>query len=368
MPEENPGDVFLRHSDAVLDALLADPGFEQSSTTGTAAVVGATGGPAARATAVIPPDEAASLPPATPLPSAEELVTAASAASGSSTTAARRSGPKASETINAILSGRIPPSATLPDYADLPNATASGAGESAVVRPPDPPHHDDPNAGKPVPSDPFAMLVQRALALRKRPKLLIAIGAAFVVLLILLLIATSGHSSGPSEPLVITPSPRPAATTTPPPGQASGSSPIQVKSATSSCPPGSTSAMDAFDSQSGKAWDCVRAYSVDGQVMTIDLGKSYSVDSIGIVPGWDHVDPDGTDEWTKHRTVHMISYQFNDSNQTTYTQETMDQRTEVVTKIDPPVTASKITLTVLESSGDKSVNDTALSSVVITGH
>jgi hypothetical protein len=46
----------------------------------------------------------------------------------------------------------------------------------------------------------------------------------------------------------------------------------------------------------------------------------------------------------------------------------MDQRKEVTSKIDPPVTASEITVTILESTGDKSINDTAISSIIITGH
>jgi hypothetical protein len=125
--------------------------------------------------------------------------------------------------------------------------------------------------------------------------------------------------------------------------------------------------MDAFSGEPDKAWSCPRAYKIDGQVLRIDLGKEYKIDSIAIVPGWDHVATDGTDQWTKFRTVSRVSYQLNDDDKTTYTQETLDQRSLVVTQIEPPIEASEITLTVLKSSGDTSANTVAISSIVITG-
>lgn len=125
--------------------------------------------------------------------------------------------------------------------------------------------------------------------------------------------------------------------------------------------------MDAFSGEPGKAWSCARAYQVDGQIIRIDLGKTYEIESIAIVPRWDHVGTDGVDQWAKFRTVSRVSYQFDDKDDTVYTQETLDQRTLVETRIEPPVQASEIVLTVLESSGASSVNTTAISSIVITG-
>jgi len=191
------------------------------------------------------------------------------------------------------------------------------------------------------------------------------VAGVLVVLLVLVLITTSGGDQKTNQIAVITPAaiptPQPATSTAP------ADAPIQVKSAVSHCPPGGTPAMDAF-SGDGKAWSCARAYSIDGQVLTISLGRTYEVDSIGIVPGWDHVGTDGADEWAKYRTVSRVSYRFDDSDTTTYTQQTMDQRMLVVTKLNPPVRASKVVLTVLASKGDPSVNTTAISSIVISGH
>ncbi|WP_280455363.1 hypothetical protein [Nocardia brasiliensis] len=62
-----------------------------------------------------------------------------------------------------------------------------------------------------------------------------------------------------------------------------------------------------------------------------------------------------------------VSYQFADPDTTTYTQQTLDQRALVVTKLAPPVSASKIVLTVLASKGDPTVNTVAISSIMIIG-
>ncbi len=126
--------------------------------------------------------------------------------------------------------------------------------------------------------------------------------------------------------------------------------------------------MDAFSGEPGKAWSCARAFKVDGQVLNIDLGKTYQIDSIGIVPGWDSVSKDGADQWAKYRTVSRVSYQLDDDRATVYTQQTLDQRTLVVTKLDPPIRASRIVLTVLESKGEPTINVTAISSIVLMGH
>ncbi len=202
----------------------------------------------------------------------------------------------------------------------------------------------------------------------RKPRVALIVGAVVVVLLVLLLVTTGGNDKKTNQLAVITPVAAAPTSSAAPTTTEAASSTIQVKSARAHCPSGSTDAMDAFGGQSGKAWSCVRAYKVDGQVLTIDLGKAYEVDSIGIDPGWDGVGADGADQWTKYRTVSRVSYQFNDSNLTTYTQETLDERSLVVTKLSPPVRASKVTLTILESKGDPSANTTAISSIVITGN
>ncbi|MEV0297703.1 discoidin domain-containing protein [Nocardia sp. NPDC050710] len=332
MSGADPGDVFLHHRVAILDALLADPAFA-SSGAGADPEFGdaATGWSAA-------------MPGPDSMPSGPQV-------------RRRAAGPKASDRINALLNGHAteadPPADFSSEFAEAVTRNTEATGSKSEA----PPAAERPDR-KSAPD---------LLTRLKQPKVALAIAGVCVVLLVLVLVLTGGEDQKPQDRvLVITATPT-AAATAPPTSAAPVAKTLQVQSAVANCPPGSTAGMDAFGGQQGKAWSCVRAYKIDGQILTIDLGKSQQIDSIGIVPGWDHIDADGQDQWTKYRTVRRVSYQFDDSAATTYTQQTMDQRTLVVTKIDPPVTASKIVLTVLESKGAPSINTTAISSIVITG-
>jgi hypothetical protein len=358
MPAEDQGDVILRHRGAVLDALLSDPSFGENGSATEPLLSGPLAGD---------PDLGE---PGTGPDLLSAPVMAAASPEGPSFESGpppRRSsdGPKASERIIALLNGQPPDSAPGLDFSsdfsdvaakqpppDEPAPSASGAGRSSKARAPEA-------------AERIAILAKKL----KNPKVALAVCAVLAILLILALVTTGGkdQSREPDRIAVITPSAT-SAPTSKPASAAPSSGTIQVKSATAHCPPGSTPGMDAFGGQQGKAWSCVRAYKVDGQVLSIDLGKTYQVDSIAIVPGWDSVGGDGVDQWTKYRTASRVSYQFDDSNKTTYTQQTLDQRTLVVTKMEPPVSASKITLTVQQSKGDQAVNTIAISSIVITGH
>ncbi|WP_280313027.1 hypothetical protein [Nocardia abscessus] len=345
MPAEDPGDVFLRHRGAVLDALLSDPSLGPSAASSSSG--SAEFGDSAEFAA-------ASL--GLPDPDSEPREVAPRRRTGD--------GPKASERILALLNGQAqdaaPPVSLGSDYSTV----AARSNAPAEPEPePEPERPATPQANRLAPAQQIA---KDALVQLRKPRVALIVGAVVAVLLVLLLVTTGGQEkTAQDQLLVVTPPPTSAApaTSAAPPA----SSIIQPKSADSKCPPGSTSAMDAFGGQTGKAWSCVRAYKVDGQVVTIDLGKTYQIDSIGIVPGWDHISADGTDQWAKYRTVSRVSYQFDDGNKTVYTQPTLDQRTLVVTKMEPAVSASKIVLTVLESKGDPTVNTTAISSVVIMG-
>ncbi|MFD0364568.1 discoidin domain-containing protein [Nocardia sp. GCM10030253] len=342
MPDEDSGDVFLRHRGALLEAVLSDPSFADVGPD-----VGGQSGPVEFATALPEFESEPSAPVERRRPS---------------------EGPKASERILALLNGESQGSTSSADYAsDYAAMPAPLHTPDEDVDPPQSPPDNRSNSAASSRLAPARTVGNDVLQQLRKPKVALAVGAVVAVLLVLLLVTTSGGGDNPQERvLVVTPSQTAVApTTTGIPVVAS--SVIQVKSAQSKCPPGSTSAMDAFGGQPGKAWSCVRAYKVDGQILTIDLGKTYQIDSIGIVPGWDNIGADGTDQWAKYRTVSRVSYQFNDGNTTVYTQPTLDQRTMVVTKIEPPVSASKIVLTVLESKGDPTINVTAISSVVITG-
>ncbi|MEC3920223.1 discoidin domain-containing protein [Nocardia sp. CDC160] len=337
MSDTDLGDSFQRHRGAVLKALLSEPSLEVQAATHDKP-------PRVVASVGVRPEEF-------------EVETSAPKAG-------RRHavGPRASDQILALLNGGV--SEIAPEVEFPPDYSERTASEPKSA-----PAEDPPSAGNGAGA---AAEVVRNLSARvafawlRRPKIALVIGGGLVVSLVLLLTVTQGsHQSKPAAIETVTNSPT-AAPSVPTTTTVVGAV-IQVKSAQSHCPPGSTAGMDAFGGQ-GKAWSCVRAYKVDGQVLTIDLGKTYQLDSVGIVPGWDSVGSDGVDQWPKYRTVSRVSYRFDDPNATTDTQETLGQRTLVVTRLNPPITASHITLTVLESKGDPSTNVVAISSIVITGH
>ncbi|NUS42649.1 MAG: discoidin domain-containing protein [Mycobacteriaceae bacterium] len=374
VPDKDPGDVFLRRRGAVLDALLSDSSLSvpaPSAPSGPAFPEPALPEPGAPGMSADEPlDYADSM--FEPPPRLEEINQLAAAGAGLGPRS--RSGPRASDRINALLSGER--------VADTPPPAEMDRGDalSRMLAQDDDKTTDSDTDTKveqqPLPKDEFSKLLmnpkgnfdpQQLIVILKRPRVLAALGGALAFILLLVLLFSGGEEST-KEKMLVTAPPSAAATSPAPPGKGNnGAGAIEVVSAASHCPPGSTDGMDAFNGKDGKAWSCKRAYRIDGQILEIDLGKTYEVDSIGIVPGWDHVGADGQDEWTKHRTVTRVSYTFNDANHTTYTQETLDQRKLVTTKIDPPVKATKVVLTVLKSTGDSAVNDVAISSIVITG-
>lgn len=355
MSDQDHADVFLRHRSAVLDTLLSDPELS------------------VRSVATPPVDSGAGRvdPPEFDPVAAQQDSVGATAAPPRPPSATRASGgARASDRIMALLNGQSPDAGGgglefTADYAERSRSRLDSAQKA------DPPPEAPPAEGKPSDRGGAGAgnIGQTLLVTVRKPKVAIGLAAALAVVIILALITTSGGRKDQGNTRVVTAvAAAPSSPVAPSsPEHAVGGSVIAVKAATSHCPAGSTPGMDAFSGQADKAWSCVRAYKVDGQVLTIDLGKKYQIDSIGIVPGWDSVGADGSDLWTKYRTVSRVRYQFDDANATAYTQQTLDQRSLVVTKISPPVTASKITLSVLESKGDSSINTTAISSIVITG-
>ncbi|MET8797754.1 discoidin domain-containing protein [Nocardia sp. NPDC004568] len=374
MPDADSGDVFLRNRGAILDALLADPAFGLVGDTPDASPE--------------PEAEPAPVPAAPEIAFDESLLAPAPRArdvpadidetpppvgvrstpvepdSGPAVSRPRRStaGPSASERINALLSGQMPDardssfaSDNAERVADRLNSTAPPEAEARPASAPEATRADR--------QSPQEMAREVAEQLRK-PRVALAVAAVVALVIVLLLVVTGGKEEANTTPLAVTAAPtQPLPQTT---AEASSGT-IEPESAESKCPSGGTDGMDAFSGEPDKAWSCPRAYKIDGQVLRIDLGKKYQIDSIAIVPGWDHVGTDGTDQWTKFRTVSRVSYQLNDEDKTTYTQETLDQRSLVVTQLEPPIEASEITLTVLKSSGDTSANTVAISSIVITG-
>src|SRR5262245_55988585 len=269
MPDMDAADSFIRHRAAVLDTVLSDLSPSNS-------VPGESDSPGA------------------------EVGWEREDGSGRAVV----EGARASDRIRELLEGAFSQGPATADQIDFTDRTArrrivgpnddTDAGLDGVFTLPDPPRVQPRRFGR------FGESV-RAL-LRNRGALVLAGACSLVVaVLVAILVATGGDDHPQDTATATAPASAPAAP--PPPADVSVEAPIQVKSATTQCPAGSTDGMDAFGGEPGKAWSCVRAFKVDGQLMTIDLGKQYEIDSIGIVPGFDHIAADGTDEWAEHRTV-----------------------------------------------------------------
>jgi hypothetical protein len=135
----------------------------------------------------------------------------------------------------------------------------------------------------------------------------------------------------------------------PAPTGAGGDAPIPF-TASASCLPGSTAAQAVAGDDPSRAWVCVRG-GVDGQVLTLDLGRTMVITALSITPGWLGADASGADQWAAHRVVTRVQWIFNDDAATVVTQQTGNVRGEAVQAIPHRgVLASKITAIILETS------------------
>ena len=66
-----------------------------------------------------------------------------------------------------------------------------------------------------------------------------------------------------------------------------------------------TPPMDAFSGHKGKGWICA---GLDGTVLTITLPAPMVITEIGVVPGLEGTDKDGSELWAKHRIVTSVAY------------------------------------------------------------
>ncbi len=186
---------------------------------------------------------------------------------------------------------------------------------------------------------------------RFTPWVLAAFGAAAVLGTIITLVFTMANSPSTetAKPSAAPVAPRvvPVAPPSPPPNT-DGPLPF---TASSDCPPGSTAAQSVADPNSTTPWVCVR--SVDGQVLEIDLGRTFVITAVSIVPGAVNktdTNPDQPDPWLQHRVVTRVQWQFNDTDRTVKNQNTGNVRGEAVEPIRPGVLASKITVIIQETN------------------
>lgn len=78
-----------------------------------------------------------------------------------------------------------------------------------------------------------------------------------------------------------------------------------------SCAEGSTPAQTMSGMDPHNAFVCVRGGG-DGQVISIDLGRTYVITAISLTPGWTGLDASGVSQWSQHRVCTIVQYSFPD--------------------------------------------------------
>ncbi|MBS9535923.1 hypothetical protein KIH27_20275 [Mycobacterium sp. M1] len=181
-------------------------------------------------------------------------------------------------------------------------------------------------------------------------------GAAALVVAAVLgaMVFYSGEPKPPARAVsVVDPvaSPVSASPTVAPPSPSNDRPLPYTADAAGSCLPeaGSTAAQTMSGEDPYAAFVCARG-GADGQVINIDLGKTYAVTAISLTPGWIGPDRSGTKQWGQHRVVTTVQYLFNDTNATLVTQETKNVHGEAVQPIRPPALASRVQMLIRQTS------------------
>lgn len=95
----------------------------------------------------------------------------------------------------------------------------------------------------------------------------------------------------------------------PPAGPTSGPlPPDEVKAP--ACASRSRPPANAFSGKPEEAWVCVRSFNTDLQTIIITYAKPVVVCSIFVIPGFEHIDNNGRNEWNEHRIVTMINWRI----------------------------------------------------------
>ena len=240
---------------------------------------------------------------------------------------------------------------TRPD--DARSDEADGAADDGDLEPVD---LDAPAEGEL--EEPTAAFLGAADANAGSKKTALVLGAGLVVAIVAIVGAFVMFSSPdtPASPDTATPTaaaPAPSAAPTSAPHAAPDQDQAVPFTASANCPPGSTSAQALTDTASDSAWVCVRGApggQVDGQVLHIDLGRSYVLSAVSITPGWVAKTPGGKEEWLAHRVVTRLQYIFNDDERTIFTQDTGNTHGPVTTPLPKKVLASRVTVIILQTS------------------
>jgi hypothetical protein len=182
--------------------------------------------------------------------------------------------------------------------------------------------------------------------------------------------ATTQPTIGSTTPPTTAPPAGPT-TTTPPTAPPSTNAPVETVlvpvgvEATSSLEPSARATYGptlAFDGRADTAW-CVKEDGT-GQSLTIELRGAPTVTRVGLVPGYDKIDPVGRiDRWTQNRRVTAAVWSF--TSEASYEQQPdPDDRSLQVMPLAAPEDGTRVFLTITATVGQ---GDTCVSEIVLVG-
>lgn len=144
--------------------------------------------------------------------------------------------------------------------------------------------------------------------------------------------------------------PEPAVQVAPPPAQIDTAPPtakeaVLIPAQVSASCGNDSDAVAPFANDRTRAWVCKRINGLDLNVLNISFACPVVITSITVVPGWNHVAPDGRDEWIRHRLTTGISWRMGGA---VYPQAIVPTRTGVTMKV-PNVITQEMSATITSS-------------------
>lgn len=242
--------------------------------------------------------------------------------------------------------------------ADADEPTDGSDGDTAPNSPTAPLAFDEITRRRAPIGDKFSAAAEWVRSNWRRPKVLGAAAAAAVAAVTVTAWASTAGEPAPAPTATLT---APSSAASVAPAAAPSDGPIPVTTASARCPAPSSDPMNAVRPDSAQPWICVRAWGIDGQVLTLTLDGPYVITAVRIMPGV-NAESDGQDEWLKYRTVSRAAWTFNDAAHTKITQAT-DNRRELLTQPVAPsncsaspcrVVASQVVLTVEKTTAPAS--------------
>lgn len=200
------------------------------------------------------------------------------------------------------------------------DADTVGADPASAVVPGDPGHHLNPFVANDIDPDAPEVSDNEAIPdVKEPPRYNKAIVGGFIAVVVVVALGLTSALLGmrrtpevaqaPGESSIkVTAAPQAAP---PPPTDAPGTAGIPFTASAPGCLPGSTAAQSVATGDPTQAWVCVRG-GVDGQVLTIDLGRTMAVTAIRITPGWVGADSSGADQWLQHRVLTRVQWILTD--------------------------------------------------------